>query len=360
MADSSLRINDLLLAFIPTLPARIWVKNSEGAYLYVNERMIDDFGIPREQWLGSTDERFFPQLARAYRRNDQAVLASAKPLQTTDLVIRRGQTEYAFVLRFPLEVDRELGLGALAIDLTNEISGLVELQRVQEQRYQNERLRALGELASGLAHDLSNNLNAARLRLDIVRHKADPTLTQDIDAVIRSMGAAAERVKGVQNFVRDGREGELKVIDLTSLIREAIDMVDVVMKPPTLLGGRTRVECALPESMPGVSGLSTEVKHVFANLFLNARDAMPEGGTVTVAARIGDTVDIIISDEGPGIAKENLTKIFNPFFTTKQTGSGLGLSMAKDVMTRIGGDIIVCNREEGGAAFTLRFPIAQS
>jgi signal transduction histidine kinase len=356
MPSDPAHIDDLIARFAPSIPARIWVKNAAGAYVYVNQRLVDDFGVVRAQWIGSTDEQLFPDLALGYRRNDLAVMSTGQPLQTTDLVARRGAQEFAFVLRFPLEIDGERHVAALAIDLTTEVSGLIELQRVQDQRYQAERLRALGELASGLAHDLSNSLNAAMLRLDAVRQKADPRLHPDVDAVIRSLMTAAERVKGVRNFVRAGRDDQRSTIDLVGLVKQAIEMVEVVMKPPTLFGGRIRIDCALPESLPPVHAVATELQHVIANLLLNARDAMPEGGTVTVTANVTDRVELSVADEGSGIAQENLDRIFSPFFTTKATGSGLGLSMAKDVMTRIGGGISVQNRPQGGAEFTLTFP----
>ena len=360
MSSDPDRIAALLSPFTPSVPARIWVKNADGMYVYVNERLVSDFDIPREHWIGSSDEQLFPELARGFRRNDLAVLTSGQPIQTTDLVMRRGGREFAFVLRFPVDIDGERHLGAIAIDLTSEISGLFELQKVQEQRYSNEKLRALGELASGLAHDLGNNLNAARLRLDILRSKADPELIKDVDAAIRSINAAADRVRGVQNFVREGQQGELQSIDLSVLIREAIDMVDVVVRVPTVLGGRIRIECQLPDSLPAISGLATELKHVFANLLLNARDAMPEGGTITVCSDVTDVVEIVIADEGEGIPAEHVETIFKPFFTTKPSGSGLGLSMAKDVMTRHGGSISARNRAQAGAEFILRFPIIKS
>jgi signal transduction histidine kinase len=360
MPNDLSQIDDLIARIALTIPARIWVKNDAGAYVYVNQRLIDDFGLAREQWIGSTDEQLFPNLARAYRRNDLAVMSTGQPLQTTDLVARRGLQEFAFVLRFPLDLADQRHVGALAIDLTTEVSGLIELQRVQDQRYQAERLRALGELASGLAHDLSNSLNAAMLRLDAVRQKADPGLQPDIDAVVRSLTNAAERVKGVRNFVRAGRDDRHTAIDLVALVKQAIEMVEVVMKPPTLFGGRIRIESTMPDSLPRVSAIATELQHVIANLLLNARDAMPEGGTVTIAAKFNDRVELSIADEGAGIAQENLDQIFSPFFTTKPTGSGLGLSMAKDVMTRIGGSISARNRPQGGAEFTLTFPRAVS
>ena len=363
MVPAETRITELLTLLTGSLPVRLWLKDARGVYVFVNDRMISDFSIAREQWIGSTDEQLFPDLARAYRRNDLAVLSEGQPLRTTDLIDRQGNREFALVLRFPVEINGERHLGGLGIDLKNEISGLLELHRVQEQRYRNERLRSLGELASGLVHDLSNNLNAARLRLDVLRSRAQEgdKIRDDINLVIRSITTAADRVKGVQDFVRAGRDAELQSLDLGILIREALEMVDVVMKSPTVLAGRIQIECALPESLPMVWGLSTELKHVVANLLLNARDAMEEGGSISITADVADSdVNVTIADNGPGISPENLAKVFSPFFTTKPTGSGLGLSMAKDVMTRIGGDITAHNRAEGGAEFVLRFTIANT
>ncbi len=178
MPSESAQIDDLITGILPSIPARISVKNAAGAYLYVNQRLIDDFGRARERWIGSTDEQLFPDLARAYRRNDLAVMSTGQPLQTTDLVVRRGVQEFAFVLRFPLEITDRRHVGALAIDLTTEVSGLIELRRVQDQRYHVERLRALGELASGLAHDLSNRPErsdaAARRRASEGRPRVAP------------------------------------------------------------------------------------------------------------------------------------------------------------------------------------------
>src|SRR6185369_8405598 len=102
------------------------------------------------------------------------------------------------------------------------------------------------------------------------------------------------------------------------------------------------------------------LRHVIVNLLLNARDAMPRGGTIHLAAEHADSRVILnVVDEGRGIPPEHLAKIFDPFFTTKgNRGTGLGLSMAYGVLTRLGGDISAQNRPEGGACFTLSFPVA--
>jgi signal transduction histidine kinase len=356
------RIADLLSCLAASrVPVRIWVKNSKGSYIYVNERIVSDFGIPREKWIGSCDEELFPEFAGAYRRNDAMVLSGGETLQTTDPIERHGRKEFAFVVRFPLDIDSVRHLGAFGVDFTGEVSALMQLQQMQAERYQNERFRALGQLASEVAHDLSNSLNSARLRLDVLRAKADVSLSEDIDAAVRSIIAAAERLRTVRNFIRDGADGESRSephrFELKSLISDGIEMVNIAMRSPTFSAGPIQIECSLPESLPKICGLPAELTHVFANLLLNACDAMPAGGTITVTAKADESVTISISDQGVGISPENLEKVFEPFFTTKGTASGLGLSMAKDVMTRIGGEIEVRNRIPAGVEFVLRFPI---
>jgi len=191
-----------------------------------------------------------------------------------------------------------------------------------------------------------------------MRSTAGPELIPELDALSRSIGAAIERVKGLNDFVRTRRDAQLQPVDLAVLVREAIEMVDfIVQKQPTVYGGRIKIDCKLAEQLPRVNALPTELKHVIANLLLNARDAMPEGGTVTVAARLEpSSIEITVADEGYGIASEALPKLFDPFFTTKPTGGGLGLSMARDVLTRIGGQICAANHPSGGAVFTLSVP----
>ena len=362
MARESRDPERLFLRFARSMPMRAWIKDPDGKYVYVNSHLAEDFGIPRENWIGSTDETLFPRFFRAYRRNDLAVLSSGQPLQTTELVDRLGQTEFEFVLRFPLDIDGVRHVGAVATNLTQEVSALIELRNVQERLFRSERLRAVGEMTSGLAHDVNNSLNAAALRLHTIRAVVNPELLPHVDALGRSIATAADRVKAVQEFVRAGHDEQLQSVDLIDTVGAAIEMVDfVVQKSPTLSGGRVRIDCKIQRQLPNALGLPTDLKHVFANLFLNSRDAMLEGGTITVEAKVAQsTIEITVSDEGTGIAPSVMAKIFTPFFTTKATGSGLGLSMARDVMVRIGGQITAENRTTGGAAFRLIFPLAES
>jgi len=172
------------------------------------------------------------------------------------------------------------------------------------------------------------------------------------------MKDAAVRVTRLQDVVHERFDEPLESIDLRGVIEEAVEMVHfVVEKSPTPTGGTIKVSFEVP-SLPPIMGYSAELLHVFANLLLNARDALPSGGNITVTGEpLEDAIVIGVADDGVGIKPDLLAKIFDPLFTTKNTGTGLGLSMARDVMTRMGGSIRADNRTQGGAIFNLRFPL---
>jgi signal transduction histidine kinase len=338
------------------LPARVWIKDAAGRYVFVNSRITSELGIDREKWLGSTDEELFPNIGHIYWRKDQQVLSSRAPLVSTDQV---EQGKSIFVLRFPLDIDDQIHVAAVGVDTTEHISALIGFFHLRDELFRNERLRSIGEMASGLAHDLKNILHAGTLRLKILRSKAGDHLVKDVDALAKSINAAADRVRGLQEFVNSRPQESLVDADLSSLIKEAVELVDfLILKTPTVNGGTINLKHKLPASLPRIPVFPNQLKHVIANLLINGREAMPDGGNLVIEAqKTPSNVEVIVADEGTGIADEVLEKIFDPFFTTKEMGTGLGLSMARDVMTRIGGEIRAANRTPRGAEFILNFPL---
>ena len=338
------------------LPARVWIKDADGRYVFVNSRITSELGIDREKWLGSTDEELFPNIGHIYWRKDQQVLSTRAPLVSTDQV---EQGKSIFVLRFPLDIDDQIHVAAVGVDTTEHISALIGFFHLRDELFRNERLRSIGEMASGLAHDLKNILHAGTLRLKILRSKAGDHLIKDVDALAKSINAAADRVRGLQEFVNSRPQESLVDADLSSLIKEAVELVDfLILKTPTVNGGTINLKHKLPASLPRIPVFPNQLKHVIANLLINGREAMPDGGNLVIEAqKTPSNVEVIVADEGTGIADEVLEKIFDPFFTTKEMGTGLGLSMARDVMTRIGGEIRAANRTPRGAEFILNFPL---
>jgi nitrogen fixation/metabolism regulation signal transduction histidine kinase len=349
---------DFFSLLMGNIPARVWIKDARGKYVFVNSRLSSELGIEREKWIGSSDDELFPEVGHVYWRKDQQVLSGGNPLISTDQV-ERGKS--LFVVRFPLAINGETHVAAVGVETTQHMSALIGFFHLRDELFRNERLRSIGEMASGLAHDLRNILNAGTLRLNILRSKAGDDLIADVDALTRTVNAAADRVRGLQEFVSERPQEKLESSDLSILITEAIEMVDfLIQRTPTVNGGTIKIEFEIPALLPKVPVFPNQLKYVFANLLINGREAMPDGGNLSIEAKeTPSCVEVTVSDEGTGIPADILEKIFEPFFTTKELGTGLGLSMARDVMTRMGGRIRSENRSPRGAAFILNFPILQ-
>jgi signal transduction histidine kinase/ActR/RegA family two-component response regulator len=245
---------------------------------------------------------------------------------------------------------------ALATDVTERVRADREVARMKDVLEAQERLRAVGELASGIAHDLNNTLHALRLRLSRLAGcvAGCPEHVEDLKVVERIASDAGARVRRLQDLAHRREDVPNEVVELEHVIEGAVEVSQPDVSDPAR---RVTIDVDLPD-LPRVVGNASELGHVFVNLFLNARDAMSGGGRVFV--RGGTTpdgdVEVSVTDEGPGIPPENLERIFEPFFTTKgRRGTGLGLSMAAGVLRRMGGDIRAEAGPDGGATFALRF-----
>ena len=233
-----------------------------------------------------------------------------------------------------------------------------QLREAREIAAAQARLRTAHLLTIGVAHDIKNLLAAARLRVGVVQRDADARLVhgKNLDAVERFLVGGAELL-GTLQALATKRPRRVQPIDLSAAIASAIEVADCGLR--TMIDGGSMVSfaCELESELPLVRGVPQEVPHVLINLLLNARDAMPRGGTVTVRARrAGRTVLVRVEDEGTGIAPAHLPRLFDAFFTTKgDAGTGMGLALAHQLMRRIQGEISARNRPEGGACFDLVF-----
>ena len=345
-----------LLRVVGDIPARIWIKDAAGRYVFVNSEVTRVLGLARDKFIGTTDEEIFPSVGHIYWRKDQLVLSTGQPLVTTDQV---EENRFLFCLRFRLDLGGAPHVATVGVDTTSHMSALLGFLHLQEQLFRNERMRSIGEMASGLVHDLNNSLNVASMRLQILRMKAGADLVPEVDAVARSLEVATKRVQDVREYVTSRREEGPAMVDLEELVTAAIDMVDfLIERTPTVNGGMIRIVRRFGSDLAQVSVLPNQLKHVIANLLMNAREAMADGGELTIETRkTPAAVEISVADEGTGVPQELIGKIFDPFFTTKANGNGLGLSMAQDVISRMRGSITVANRTPRGAEFVLSIPL---
>jgi len=239
---------------------------------------------------------------------------------------------------------------------------MYELNRRQEQMIESHKLRAVGTLTAGIAHELNNPLNNITLTAAMLDEDYDNLDDEQRLEMVRDLIKEAERSKNiVRNLLDFARESEIKTehLNIEELISETIKLA----QNPIKLKG-IKVETTFPDNMPLIHGDRQQLVQVFLNLILNAVDAMTKGGLLEISALQSDLPDFIsvkFKDNGCGIPHHMLSSIFDPFFTTKSTGhgTGLGLSVSKGIIEKHGGNITAESDVGVGTAFYVSFPVAK-
>jgi signal transduction histidine kinase len=237
-----------------------------------------------------------------------------------------------------------------------------ELQQAQEHLIASTRLKALGELAAGVAHDFNNNLNALLGNTQLARRALErqPTDAEAargyLETAEKIARQAAMTVKRIQDSSRAYHSQRLEATDINESVRLAVELTRMKWKEECeVLGRPVVVEQDLAE-VPSIMADQQELAQVFSNLILNSIDAMPIGGEIVFRTRLIDgSVEAQVEDTGEGMTPDVQDRIFEPFFTTKEGGQGLGLSVARGIVGRMGGTIEVQSEPEKGTRFTLRF-----
>jgi GAF domain-containing protein/CheY-like chemotaxis protein len=234
-----------------------------------------------------------------------------------------------------------------------------ELASAQDQLVRTEKLRALGEMASGVAHDFNNLLASILGRAQLLlRRVQDPQQRNWLQVIERSALDGAQTVRRLQEFTRIRRDAPLVAVDLDQVVREALEITQSRWREEAASRGIV-VDVRMSLAAPGpVAGDPSELREAMTNLILNAVDAMPHGGTLTLTTeRGGDRIQMTVADTGVGMSQAVREKIFDPFFTTKgPQGTGLGLSMTYGILARHGARIAVESEEGRGSTFRLSFP----
>ena len=249
--------------------------------------------------------------------------------------------------------------GAVVAGVILLIEDVTERVRLEEQLQISDKMASIGLLAAGVAHEVNTPLTAISSFTQMLLEGADPgdSKTRLLEKVERQTFRAAKIVNGLLNLSRPGAAGDERVrIDLNAVITDVFALLEHQFEVTKI-----KVRRDLSESQVSVLGIEHQLQQVFLNLFLNARDAMPRGGWLSVGTRIdGDRAVAEIADTGSGIPAEQLARIYDPFFTTKAIGrgTGLGLSITYGIIREHDG-IIRCDSAVGqGTRFTLSLPLA--
>jgi signal transduction histidine kinase len=243
---------------------------------------------------------------------------------------------------------------------------LAELQRVQQQVIQQERLAALGTMASGIAHDFNNALGIiigfSEILLRDVKHGlAEEKAVASITTILTAAGDAAKIVRRLREFHSPDQPAvQREPVDLNRLIGQIILLTHVRWQTEAAAAGRTIEIKTDFGDVPNIAADPAEMREVLTNLIFNAADALPQGGEISFSTRCdGQAVSFKLSDNGIGMSEAARLRCFEPFFTTKgEHGTGLGLSMVFGIVQRNGGSIDVQSELGKGTVFTLRLPQA--
>ncbi|MCI0591519.1 MAG: ATP-binding protein [Gammaproteobacteria bacterium] len=237
-------------------------------------------------------------------------------------------------------------------DITARKRAEKELKEAQEELMRNERLVILGQLAGGVAHELRNPLGAiknATYFLNLAIEQPDSEEKEALDVLKNEVAISERIISSLLDFARP-RTPTREKVDVNDLIQETLARISVPVN--------IRVTCTLAQELPPVLVDPYQLSQVFRNLFHNARQAMPNGGRLVVKTEATEPgwVAVIIADTGEGIAKENLDRIYEPLFTTKAKGIGLGLAVVKTLVERHNGTIEVTSEVGTGSTFTVKLP----
>ncbi len=240
---------------------------------------------------------------------------------------------------------------------------IAEQERIREQFSQMEKLSALGELASGVAHDFNNTLAGILGRAQLLLRTSDPEkITRGLNIIVKTAEDGAKTVKRIQDFARQRRDHDFEPVSIDQMVFDVSEITKPRWKDRA---EASNVQISLDlqiRSRANVLGDESELREVLVNMVLNAVDAMPDGGQLTLAAEdIDDSVVISVGDTGSGMPPEVKSRIFDPFFTTKgKAGMGLGLAVSFGIIRRHEGSVDVESEVGVGTKFRITLPKART
>jgi two-component system NtrC family sensor kinase len=245
----------------------------------------------------------------------------------------------------------------LAIAINHMIQ---ELEKHEAMLVQSHKMRAIGTLTAGVAHELNNPLNnitiTSHMLLEDYEDLEDAERKEMVDDVTQEADRAKKIVANLLDFTRES-ETKLEPLDLVTLVKDTIDLASNQLK---IAGIKAMFQAT--ETLPRIQGDSQQLRQVFLNLILNAVAASEKGENIQILVHPADEPDhlaVKVIDEGTGIPKHVLNRIFDPFFTTKEKGkgTGLGLSVSQGIIAKHGGRILVDSQEGRGSIFTVVLPV---
>jgi len=366
LRDSEKRFKDLA----DLLPQSVYECDLEGRFTFINKASYKMFGYAPEEYTPEMNvfQMLHPdELERA--RENLRLLFEGKGREGDEYTAKRRDGSYFPVLIFPSLIYRDnspVGFRGLLIDLT-------EQRNLEAQLRQSQKMECIGQLAAGIAHDFNNILTIVHghASMLIATQGLPPCMAESLGQIVSASRRATDLIRQLLAF---GRKQIMKP-SATDLNKVAMGISALL---PRLLGENISLKIQCAQRLPAIRADITMVEQILMNLAVNARDAMPSGGQLSIStflcnfenseisrhpeARAGRFVRLTVADSGCGMPKETLNRIFEPFFTTKEQGkgSGLGLATVYGIVKQHGGWIEVGSEINNGTTFDVYLPACDS
>jgi PAS domain S-box-containing protein len=360
----TLRSEKKLRKIIDMVPSMIFVKNAEGRFLVVNKAIADSYDLPVTDIVGKLHSNIHPD-----KDEVKKMLADDRKTIERDCIVNipeesyldsKGNTRWLHTVKVPCPkgVFGEPTIIGVATDIT-------ERKRMEEELLKIRKLESVGVLAGGIAHDFNNILAAILGNISLALTITDPK--DEIYELLEESEKASLRAKDLtQQLLTFSKGGEpiKKIAEINAVIKDSASFV--------LRGSNVRCDFKFDEELWPVAIDTGQISQVVQNIVINASQAMPTGGTIAIGClnyclessgiipvSPGDYIKIVVKDQGLGIPVDMLDKIFDPYFTTKQQGSGLGLATTHSIIINHNGHITVDSKLGQGATFTIYLPASQ-
>ncbi|MBN2432445.1 MAG: PAS domain-containing protein [Acidobacteria bacterium] len=367
---------DELQAILDNATAVIYVKDLQGRYVLVNRNYEKMFGVDRQNITGATVHDIFPpEDAHRYETVDQRVIETEVPVEIEEMAGRGGEERFFLSLKFPLyDADDHLnGVCSISTDISERKKAEEERRRLEQQIQHTQKLESLGVLAGGIAHDFNNLLVG-------ILGNADLALTDDslsvqarhnVREIERSALQAADLCRQMLAYAGKGKL-VVEPLSLNELIKEMKHLLELTVFR------KARLSVHLAPRLRTITGDISQIRQVIMNLLINAAEALPAaGGEIQIRTGMrpcdqsfgqdafgaenfqpGEYIFLEVTDSGDGLSPNDIPKIFEPFYTTKFTGRGLGLAAVLGIVRGHHGMLTVASAPGQGSTFTVFFPAA--
>ena len=368
--------SDILLAVIDATPDAIFVKDLDGRYVLVNQAAARFVGRTPAQLIGKHDFEIYPEeTARQFVDDDRKVLIAGKAMSFEGVATSASGTQ-AYLVTKGVYRDRDghiLGLYGISHDITELRAAQDSLEQTRAALFRSQKMDAVGQLTGGIAHDFNNILTVILGNLELLRMRLPESDQQTLELIDETLRATKHGQDLTGDLLAFSRRRQLnpQPVAINALVDSVVRMLS------RTLGAGIKITTAASRDAGVAMVDPSALEAAILNISLNARDAMPDGGTLTIRTSraeitqvprteddlpIGHYAMLAIQDTGTGMPPDVVQRVFEPFFTTKAggAGSGLGLSMVYGFAKQSGGAIHIASEVGRGTTVILYLPLTKT